>query len=261
MSDCTYNQPWNTFFKELKSTYGASPYVKVQSPVQVRDDYLIRIDVSHKEVAFALRQVVVDTIEYTSPKATLFIKVFGPNGDEIPISTTSYTPQTLAKVFCTALKFNSFFMGAILTDGKLSPGADVGNVALVMKKEIIQFFDKNQSDLCSDFNEVAAKVFATVSRLEYPQDLCVSFSTYNEKCKLQKSFYCTGHSPYLNRCQCTKPTSSCSSTSHCTSKNYSNVSTMCSPNYLSTVAVSPATNFRNIGETVTESVVSKTIEC
>ena len=146
------------------------------------------INVSDDETAFALRQVLPVSVEFGN--VTLNIMVFNSKGFQVSVAEISYTPQTLAELFCTALKYNSLFEGAVLTEGKVPYVHSVGDVVLVIEKEVVQFFDDDLSELCNNFNGVAANVFKEVTVREYSPDLTVGFSTADPNCRLQKDVIC-----------------------------------------------------------------------
>ena len=50
--------------------------------------------------------------------------------------------------------------------------------------------DDDLSELCNNFNGVAANVFKEVTVREYSPDLTVGFSTADPNCRLQKDVIC-----------------------------------------------------------------------
>lgn len=187
--------PWFTFANEIKYTYGMSPYVHVEDLVQVGNNYELPITVCNNKIATALRQilplnrdfggVIVNVIIYTSSKMI------------VPIENIEYTPETLADTICTALYRNSLFVGTILTEGKFNPEQiDIlGQVVVIIKKYIIQFYNDDISDICNNYNQIAAIVFSDISNLSYAVDLDISFSTEDSNCIKSSYLYCRGKNP------------------------------------------------------------------
>ncbi|MGL4107616.1 hypothetical protein [Clostridium sp. LP20] len=63
-------------------------------------------------------------------------------------------------------------------------------MVIIIKAAVVQFYNDDISDLCKNFNEVAAKVLADVTNLSYLPDLKISFSTFDQDCELQREIYC-----------------------------------------------------------------------
>lgn len=182
--------PWFTFANEVKYTYGMSPYVKVKDLVQVGNGYELRIYVCDDTVAHALRQVLPLIKDFGG--VIVNIIVYNSLNIPVPVKITPYTPQTLARTLCNALHENPLFVGTILTEGKLTPQqiGILGDVVVIIKKRVVQFYDDNISDICSNYNQVAATTFADVSNLSYPVNLNITFSTYDSKCIKSADLYC-----------------------------------------------------------------------
>lgn len=182
--------PWYTFANEVKYTYGASPYITVSDLVQVGEAYELKINVCNDYIAAALREVLPLTKDFGG--VIVNIIVYNKLGQVVTPQNIVFTPETLAKTLCTALYGNPLFVGTILTEGKVNPEQieSLGQVVVIIKKAVIQFYNDNISDVCSNYNEVAAVTFMDVSNLQYSGDLMISFSTYDSKCIDWKDFYC-----------------------------------------------------------------------
>lgn len=188
MNEVKLSPPWYTFRNQIRYTYGMSPIITVNELVQTNSSYVLSINSCSEGVAFAVRQVL--PLERTFGNIIVLIKVFGPNGSEIPIANEAYTPESLAKLFCTALSYNPLFMGVIPFE--YNPEMPFMKSAyMVITPTVVQFFNDDLSDLCSNYTEVASKVFEEVSTLEYSPNLTASFSTYDKKCVNQDDFFCS----------------------------------------------------------------------
>ncbi|MGL4774682.1 MAG: hypothetical protein ACRC2K_14055 [Clostridium sp.] len=188
----TLSPPWFGFANEIKYTYGLSPFIKVNDLVETspgKFDLVIEVS-CYTDIAKALRQILPVSRDFGGSIVTIIIKDCA--GNIVPVSNEAYTPETLAKMFCLALYNNPLFVGAVLTAGKIDPMSQglVGDVVLVIKPSVVQFFNDDIGDLCNNFNEVASKVFTQISNLEYPVGLKVSFSTFDPDCMLQKGIFC-----------------------------------------------------------------------
>lgn len=181
---------WYTFANKVKYTYGASKLIQVNDLVQVDNEYLLVINVYDNKVASALRQIL--PVEKIFGNIKMLIAVFNCEGHEVPVVETEYTPETLGKLFCTALKCNPLFAGVVLTAGKIPDELVnmVGDVVVIIARWVIQFYNDDIGELCSNYNEVASKVFLEVSNKEFAPDLTVGFSTYDENCTNQKQRFC-----------------------------------------------------------------------
>ncbi|MGL5150810.1 MAG: hypothetical protein ACRC7N_09605 [Clostridium sp.] len=185
----TLSPPWYTFANQVKYTYGCCNLVRVNDLIPVEGgDYLLVINVCDNTIANALRQLLPETVSFGGVIVT--ITIFNACGQVVNVSNQAYTPQTLAKLICTALKCNPLFGGCVLTAGKIPPVGSIGDVAIIIDKAVVQFYNDDISDLCNNYNEVASKVFEEITNLKYPDNLTISFTTYDCDCALQKDIYC-----------------------------------------------------------------------
>ena len=191
MENNRLSPPWYTFANEIKYTYGLSPYITVNDLEDEGDKYTLTIEVNYNnDIATALRNVL--PLTHQIGNITIDIVVFNSGDKVVPVTNKAYTPQTLAQTFCTALYKNPLFIGTVLTENKISPfvQSTIGDVVIVIKKSVVQFFNDDISDLCSNYNEVAARVFGLVTNLNYHPHLRISFSSNDPDCLLQKNIYC-----------------------------------------------------------------------
>lgn len=178
--------PWYTFANEVKYTYGMSRCVQVNNLVEVDGEYHLTINAYDDCIAEALRQVLPLTKDFGN--IDVDITIFNSKGEVVPVINQVYTRETLAELYCRALTCNPFFRGVVLKPDVLP--STVGDVIVIIDKKVIQFYDDDISDLCANFNEVAAKVFKDVSNILFETDLTVNFSTYDERCLAQQNIYC-----------------------------------------------------------------------
>lgn len=178
--------PWYTFANEIKYTYGLSRCVQINDLVEVDGEYHLVINVYDDIMADAIRQVLPLTKEFGN--VDVDITIFNSRGEVVPVINQVYTSETLAQLYCMALGCNPLFKGVVLKPAE-EPGT-IADVIVIIEKEVVQFYNDNIGDLCKNFNEVAAKVFESISNTSFDTDLTVQFSTYDEKCLAQKNIYC-----------------------------------------------------------------------
>lgn len=194
MENIRLSPPWYTFANEIKYTYGLSPYITVNDLEGEGNKYTLTIKVTYNnDIATALRNILPLTNKIGN--INIDIIVLNSRNKVVPVTNKAYTPQTLAQTFCTALYKNPLFIGTVLTAKKLPPPmqSTIGDVVIVIRKSVVQFFNDDISDLCSNYNEVAAKVFSLVTNLNYRPNLRISFSTHDPGCLLQKNIYCQNY--------------------------------------------------------------------
>lgn len=191
MEKVNLEAPWLSFAKKIKYTYGLGEHITVNDLIKNGDGYTLTISVRDDSVAAALEVVLPKTQNFGG--VVIAIVIFNSTGNIVPETRTDYeyTPETLANIFKIALSSNPLFIGSVLTEGKLSEITlgNIGDVVIIIKREIVLFSNDDISDLCGNFTEVAAKVFQEFTQLTYLPKVKISFSTHDEKCELQKAIY------------------------------------------------------------------------
>lgn len=177
--------PWYTLANKIKYTYGLSDLVQVNDLIGICNQYVLVINVFNNLVAQSLRQILPETV--VMGNIIVNIVIFNNDGMIMITNKEEYTPETLGALFNIALTGNPLFKNVVITKGLITDNISplVGDVVVVIDKEVVQFYNDDISDLCSNFNEVASKVFAEITNPEYECDLKVGFSTYDPNCKLQ----------------------------------------------------------------------------
>ncbi|MGL4798922.1 MAG: hypothetical protein ACRCWY_05925 [Cellulosilyticaceae bacterium] len=181
----TLSPPWYTLRNQLASTIGKTPCVTVGELVQGEDgNYNLRIDMDTlMKQAEAVRLVVPQTYHFGS--ITVTTEVYNacslvpmPN---LEISTVEQVVEILKAAFWC----NPLVKGLLNVAGVLPPMQQdaVGSVVVVIEPVVIQFFNDDISNVCSNYEEVAAKVFAEVLNLAYgTEPIRISFATYDTTC-------------------------------------------------------------------------------
>ena len=147
--------PWYTYFNFLKYSIGKDRNVKVLDMKEISDvNYLIPVEVKDKDKARALATILV--LHKNFGNIDVHTEVLH-RGQVVKPHETPRNECGLIKIFEEALATNYYFeyvrFAKIFTAKIIFP---------VFKKEVIQFFNDDLSDLYNNFNGVAAAVFEEV---------------------------------------------------------------------------------------------------
>ncbi|MGL6174950.1 MAG: hypothetical protein ACRC1P_10135 [Cellulosilyticaceae bacterium] len=189
----TLSPPWYTLYNEILYTVGLTPNVCVGELAPLPNgSYTLPIRVSSCLVqAEALRLIIPET--FTFGGVTVTTQIF-LNTQFIPVPALAITSvEQVATLFCNALYMNPLFIGTVLLSGKLPPEQQglLGDVSIIICPQVIQFYNDNLADLCSNFNGVATNVFASVLQSTFgTTPIKVSFSTFDPNCTLQQQRFC-----------------------------------------------------------------------
>lgn len=195
--------PWYTLRKKLFYTIGKTPCVYVgELEEQSEYQYLIKITVtSCIYQAENLRIILPES--YPFGNISVLVKVYYYDQEILPQPISDITPEQLAYILCCALKCNPYVRGAIVLTDKIPPIEQqiLGSVSLVIYPKVIQFYNDDISDLCSNFNDVATDVFASVLNTTYGLNSTkLSLSTYDPDCEIQKNLTCYCYIPCCYCC-------------------------------------------------------------
>lgn len=167
--------PWYTFANKLKNTYGVSNLVQVNDLIEAQSgNYYLIINAFEDDVAYALRQIL--PLNIIMGNITVNLVIFNTKGAIVKLARRKYNVEEIDNLFNTALKGNPLFIKTVTANKR---------IFVVIAKEIVQFFNNDISDLCSNLNEVAAKVFDEITTTEF-ESIKVGFSTYDPNCRLIK---------------------------------------------------------------------------
>lgn len=176
--------PWYFLRNEIASTLGQDPNIQVSQLIPLTNDqYELQINVlNYCNQAIALRKIIKP--EYTINDKTILVKIFSKCSLEIPcVSEQScYTPEELGTILDDAFLNNPLYKGYVLTPNEASINKKefLGDVVMIVAKELIQFFNDDFRDLYQNFNGVATEVFKDFIIQEYDSNIKLSFSTYDE---------------------------------------------------------------------------------
>jgi len=163
--------PWYTFFNYLKHSIGKDQCVDVLDMEEISEgDFLIPVEVRDRGKAIALATILVPCKNFGNINVRIKVLYCGR---AVKPYCHPHDVSVLIKIFEEALETNYYF--EYVESGVLF-GSTI--VFPVFKREVIQFFNDDLSDLYSNFNGVAAMVFAEVleSRLN---DVSIRPSTVN----------------------------------------------------------------------------------
>ena len=147
--------PWYTFFNFLKHSIGRTKCVQVLEMKELSDsNYLIQVDVKNQDKAFALATILLPFKNFGNINVRVEVLHFGqvvaPEDQILDVSE-------LIRIFEEALDTNCYFKYV-----EFVKMLDLYIIFPVFKKEVIQFFNDDLSDLYRNYNGVAASVFAEV---------------------------------------------------------------------------------------------------
>lgn len=177
--------PWYTLRNQLVYTIGKTPGITVGELVEGTDGtYTLRIDVATCiKQAEAVRLVIPQNYPFGTIK--VLTEVYN-NNTLVPMPNQVITTvEQVIEILKNALWCNPLVEGLLNVAGVLPPpqqGA-VGSVVGVIEPWVIQFFNDDLSNVCSNYEEVAAQVFTEVFNLKYGTEaIGISFATYDAKC-------------------------------------------------------------------------------
>lgn len=153
--------PEFTYFNELKYSVGNDPGVSVNTLIELPLDtgFLILVHVKNRKKAQALA-TILNLLKQIGPIHIFVVVIYG--GHVIEPIEEPLTPKEIQQLYITALETNRYFKFAEIA--QFSPDTD--SVYPVFSKSVIQFFNDDISDLCQNFNEVAAHVFRDVLKTD-----------------------------------------------------------------------------------------------
>ena len=150
--------PQYTYVNFLKHSIGNDPCVDVMDIEEiVGGDYLIPIHVKCREKAIALATIL--ELHKTFGNINIFVEVCFCNQVVKPIENIENI-ERLVQIVRQALDTNCYF--EFVRAAEPFPG--LVSIFPVFKKEVIQFFNDDLSDLYANFNGVAAHVFSEVMK-------------------------------------------------------------------------------------------------
>ncbi|MNN19903.1 MULTISPECIES: hypothetical protein [Clostridium] len=174
--------PWVTQRNKIACTIGLDPQVEVgELEERSCEKYVVRILVNDNKKAKAIANMLVP--EYVYGESRLKIKVYAPCEIRVYPRIHKLNGEELSKLLTDALGGNPLYRGFVITDGIIPNvvAETVGQVVGIIKKEIVQFFNDDITDLCGNYNEVASKVFNSIIRRDY-NPATLSFTTEDREC-------------------------------------------------------------------------------
>ncbi len=176
-SDSRLSPPWYTVWNKILHTIGADPRNHVQ-PLQDLGGgkYLVRI-ITVTPVPGALATIVRPS--YALGNVTVSVEILDIAGHtvkpEMPTGTDPAGAVLLA--LQTSLKNNPLYAEAFRPQKSPISPPTLGDVVLILQKAVVQFFNDDLTDYYSNFNGVAASVFAEVLNTQYAGNVRLSFGT------------------------------------------------------------------------------------
>lgn len=184
------SEPWYITRNKLYYTLGMSPHTRVSSLIPINDNlFILLIFVNYSfDIAQAVRAIV--PYQYKFDTTILTTVVLGPNLTIIPHDDNKeYTIEDVEKLYTLALKDNPLFFGVLYTNGVIPPTQQdfFGDLVIVIKDYIIQFFNDDSNNLCQNYINIASIVFSEVINLNYNPNIKISFTIYDPKSSILES--------------------------------------------------------------------------
>ena len=174
--------PWVTQRNKIACTIGLDPQVQVgEVEERTNGKYVVKILVDDNKKAKAIANLLVP--EYIYCDTRLKIKIYAPCEIRVYPRIHKLDEERLSQLLTDGLSGNPLYRGFVITEGIVPAvvGETVGQVVGIIKKEIIQFFNDDITDLCGNYNEVASKVFNSIIRRDY-NPATLSFTTEDREC-------------------------------------------------------------------------------
>lgn len=186
MADINLSPPWYILKNQIAYTIGLSPGVMVRELVDLGYAYELPILVKNFNRAKAIRSILPSHYAFGNVLVIVNIYIQTAYGDLI----LPYSPITLESIdelmdlWCSALNGNPLYVGLFPTEKYVPPTAiDIlGQVVIVVAKSVVQFYNDDISDLCENYNEVAATVFNEICTKSFLPNYKVSFTTFDKDC-------------------------------------------------------------------------------
>ena len=151
--------PWHTFFNFVKHSVGNDRCVEVCDMKEISErEFLIQVDVKDRSRAIAMATILAPCKNFGNIDVRVEVshcgRIVRPNDRCLNV-------RSLVRMFEEAFCTNNYFENV---EAVKMFEADI--IFPVFEKSVIQFFNDDISDLYSNFNGVAADVFAEVLNLE-----------------------------------------------------------------------------------------------
>lgn len=147
---------WYTLWNEIKASIGNDPDVKVNPLVTKSSPFEVPIDVTGHDKAVAI--VSIMALRHQLGNITVDIQVKDEKGNVVSPETPE-SPEQLVEMVKKALGNNAWFVDVVAK----SPFPHARTIVYpVFKKDVIQFFNDDLSDLYNNYNNVVAFVFGDV---------------------------------------------------------------------------------------------------
>lgn len=176
--------PWYFLRNEIASTLGQDPNIEVSHLIPITNDqYELQINVlNYCNQAIALRKIIRP--EYIVSNKIINVKIFSKCSLEIPYAPKQdfYTAEELGTILDDAFLNNPLYKGYVLTSNEISINQKkfLGDIVMIVAKEVIQFFNDDLRDLYQNYNGIATEVFKDFLIQEYNSNIKLSFSTYDD---------------------------------------------------------------------------------
>lgn len=174
--------PWVTQRNKIACTIGLDQQVLVEDLEEKSEtEYIVNVMVNDNRKAKALSNLLVS--KYIYGDVILKVKVYAPCEIRVYPCFDALSPMELSKLLSEGLMGNPLYRGFVITEGviPLQVVETVGQVVGIIRREVVQFFNDNITDLCGNYDEVASKVFNSIIRRDF-NPATLSFTTEDREC-------------------------------------------------------------------------------
>lgn len=181
MNNRYISPPWYTLRNQIACTFGDNSHIKVSELGETSSaSYTLAIYARDLTSAISTKAILPPTYKFGN--IIVDVNVFYQNTLLNTVSKTKNSqPENIALLFNNALKYNNLFKNVFLP--KQNPYFKVPDVAIIIKKSIVQFYNDDLSDFYFNYNEIASNVFNNICLLTF-NNVQVKFYTENQRCKL-----------------------------------------------------------------------------
>lgn len=168
--------PQYTLWRKLANSIGAHPYISVDEPYPMGERWYIDVCVGRPKTAVALAQVLLTDYDFGGIKVTIRVLDRAEPIILSAISSEGKNATAIQEMLVEALRDNRYYV-TTLKPQEQPPLIPWGEIVIVFKPEVIQFWNDNLADYYGYNHYVAQDVFAEVLKLEYEDGTRVSVTT------------------------------------------------------------------------------------
>jgi hypothetical protein len=166
----TLSPPWYRLYNEILYSVGRDPGVTVDPLDTSTNPYVITLHVKSPQQASALASIMIPTHTYGNVVVNVLVRDSQGNmASPASVNSTSDVTNAYVNALATNPLLVAIFPPVATPFGQSLP--------VIFGREVVQFFDDDLSEAYSNFNGVAATVFADVLQTSFGNTFQVVFGT------------------------------------------------------------------------------------